>query len=250
MPAAAQGQDPVIHGLGINADPPDPMAGQNLELLLGDGIRPSGLHRVFQAAGKIQAPAKDIQEPVQLACREGGGGAAAYIECTSPEPGTCQHSAHPLNFPDQSLEVGLHHSTGAGGGRADKAAVGAAGGAKGNSHIEGNIPGPQQLSRLDCSLGGLQAQLPPGGRDVVNLLQHSPGSPEGPSLHQELGGNLRRAHAGQGPPGGRLRQQRTGGSVIASLQQAPPQLHRLRLQMHPADTLGFPAPVPNDRGGC
>ena len=26
--------------------------------------------------------------------------------------------------------------------------------------------------------------------------------------------------------------------------------HRLRLQMHPADTLGFPAPVPNDRGGC
>ena len=162
---------------------------------------------------------------LQLPCGEGGGGAAAYIECTSPEPGTCQHSAHPLNFPDQSLEVGLHHSTGAGGGRADKAAVGAAGGAKGNSHIEGNIPGPQQLSRLDCSLGGLQAQLPPGGRDVVNLLQHSPGSPEGPSLHQELGGNLRRAHAGQGPPGGRLRQQRTGGSVIASLQQAPPQLH-------------------------
>ena len=37
----------LIHGLGIDRDPIDPMIRQNPQLLTGNRIRPPGLHRDF-----------------------------------------------------------------------------------------------------------------------------------------------------------------------------------------------------------
>ena len=51
----------------------------------------------------------------------------------------------------------------------DKGAVGAPRGAEGNADVEGNVIGTELLYRIHCGNGGLQAQLPAVGRDIVPI---------------------------------------------------------------------------------
>ena len=100
---------------------------------------------------------------------------------------------------------------------ADKAAIGAAGGTEGDTHIEGDLIGSQGLPGLQPRLGALEAQAAAGGGDKVGIPQDAVRLPEAAALLQQLPGQLGRPDAGEGPPGGGHAGELPGGLEEAQL---------------------------------
>ena len=131
--------------------------------------------------------------------------------------GIAKQLAGDLNFLQNGFQIRLQKLGFLPYGAADKAAIGAPGGAEGDAHIHGQIPRGQYLHGPDGGLGAFHSQLPPLRGDEIYIPQQLVGGFRGASLQQVLGGQLGGANPSQSAPGRLLRQQRNGGQIDALL---------------------------------
>ena len=175
--------------------------------------------------------------------------------------GICKKPAGDLDLFQQGLEVGVQQLRALADGPGDEAAVGAAGGAEGDAHIEGNVGGLQQVRRRHGGCGAVQGQLPAVRGNVVNIPEELVGAFGRAAFQDVFGGDLGGADAGQSAPGGGVVQQLDGCQIVALLQGAAAQAHGLlgRLQAsgggngavvhHDFCGGGEPGPAPVEGGG-
>ena len=69
----------LLHGLRIDGDTADAVLAQNLQLLLGDGVWSSRLHRKFHTIGKIKAALDLADQAVELVRLQRRRCSATYI---------------------------------------------------------------------------------------------------------------------------------------------------------------------------
>ncbi len=158
MPSAYGLQDGVLHGLGIDAHPVYPVAADDLQLFLRDGVGPPRLNGIIPQGGQVKGLRQFGAELVQLPRREGGGGSASNIDGNYPQPKLSDDLCRGLNVLVKGFEKGgnklhafLHR-------KADKAAVGAAGGAEGYAYIKADIFRREALLYTNPRPGRFQAQ--------------------------------------------------------------------------------------------
>ena len=163
------------------------------------------------AAGEVEGLLEGSQHPVHLLCCQCGGSAAAHVEGPAGKALLADHLPSGADLPDQRVYIGRHQGEAPLHGLAHEGAVGAAGGAEGDAHIDRDIPGIQLL--LGGQGGGacLQGQRRPVRGDEICFLQHLAGLLGRLSLGQGPGHRLVRPYAGEHPPGGRVAGQLPGG---------------------------------------
>ena len=211
-------EDVVLHGLGVYRYPGAAPCPEDGQLFSRDGVRPSRLHGILHTRGEIHGLLQLPHQPVKLRGGKGGGGAAAEVDRAHPPPPAAQRGTGGPDLPAQGIQIGLEHVQGPPRVGGDKGAVSTAGGTEGDAHIEGDVPGGQGALRRQGGLGAVQSQPPPGGGDVVEFPQATLRLPHRKAPLQITGGQLDRAHAGQGPPGG-LTAQRVGARPVKGVFQ-------------------------------
>ena len=254
VPAANGVQHVVLHALGVDADTGDAIAAQDGHLLSGDGVGPPGLHRALDDAAQVECLPQPPQQAVHLPRREGGGRTAAHIEGLHPQPQVPHHLRRAVDLREKGLQIRLDpverllHAV------AHKAAVGAAGGAEGDPHIQGDFLRRKAPLGLQPRLGALDAQPPPGRGDKIRVPQDALGLPLALPLLQQPRRQLGRTDARQRPPG-----RGHAGQLPGRLEKA--QLHNPLLQalllvgiqpggdLHAGDAPGGPAPHGQGGGG-
>ena len=200
--AADGGEDLVLHGLGVDGHPFDAVRFQYRQLLGGDGVRPSGLHGDLRTGGEVKGLLQGSQHRVHLRRRQGGGGAAAHVEGAGPQMVFPHHFSPGPDLRDEGLDVRLHQGEAPLHALAHKGAVGAAGGAEGDAHIQVDVPLFQPLPRLIAHGTSLQSQRRPLLRDEIARLQFPLGLLRGLALHQRPCDGFVGPDAGEHPPGG------------------------------------------------
>ena len=195
--AAADGpEDMVLHGLGVHGDPGDAVGLENRQLFPCDGVRPAGFHGDLVTRGCVKALFKGGEHPVHLLCRQGGGRAATHVKGANPQPCPAHHGAPGAHLIQEGLHIGRHQGEAPLHRLAHKGAVGAAGGAEGDAHVNGDVQGLQPLGGGQGHAAGLQRQPRP--------LQHGLHLLRGFPLPQRPGDGLVGPDAGEHAPGGLL----------------------------------------------
>ena len=202
MAAADGGEDVILHGLRIHADPCDAVTFQNGQFFGGDGIRTADLYRDLRTGGEIEGFFQSRQDGIHLIRRQDAGGAAAHVEGAGPQMVFPHHFSPSPDLRDQGLYIGLHQRKTSLHALTDKGAVGATGGTEGNTHIQVDIPLFQPLQRLIAHGTSLQSQRRPVLRDEIARLQFPLGFLRGLALHQRPCDGLVGSDAGEHPPGG------------------------------------------------
>ena len=248
VPAAHVLQDPVVHGLGIDAHTVGSQGSDQGQLLLIQGVGPSTLHRIFYQPGPVKMPVNLFHQQANLFGGQDCGCAAADVEGPDVLPGPPQGLPHRLNLPQQAVQIGSQQLAGAAGGLTHKGAIGAAGGTEGNAHVDGNVPGLKKPGSLHRKAAGGHTELSPLRAHKEGLLQQPVRLGGTAAGQQAAGGQLGGPDPGQGPPGRGRRQMGQGSQIVAPLQDPPPQGIGLLFQSQPLDGPGGDS-IPGDPGG-
>ena len=155
-------QRPVVHGLGIDGDPADTGLADGPELGPGEGVRPTGFHRIFHGTGET-----GDCFPEQLfksVLRQGCGSTAAHIQGAQLPSAFLQDFRTGMHFPDQGGHIGTDQAAVpdfSGG----EGTIGAARGAEGNAdiYIHPAVAGSGQLLLFSRDLS---QQRSPGRRNI------------------------------------------------------------------------------------
>ena len=132
IPADAA-QSLVVHGLGIDADAPDPQPLQGFQLAPGDGVGPARLHGVLPGIGEqLHDP---LHQAGKVRLRQSGGRAAAHIYRPQAQLRLTEQLFRFFQLPQKRIQIrrdqlALAH------GLAGEGAVRAARPAKGNRNIQ------------------------------------------------------------------------------------------------------------------
>ena len=110
-----------------------------------------------------------LQKPGKLLGRQGSGGAAPNVDGADLLIRGLKQLAGDFHFLQKRLQIGLDQVCPLADGAADEAAVGTAGGAEGNAHIQGKVVGFQKICGVDRGDGAVHSQLPAVIGDVVNI---------------------------------------------------------------------------------
>ena len=223
MPPSDGLQHLVLQGLGVDGDAAHAAGLQDLQLFLGNGVRPSGLHGVLGAGRQGQLLPAGGQNTVQLRGAQHRGSAAAHVKGAHLQAEPAQYRCRRVQLLQQQLHIGIHQLEGFPHIRADKRAVGAAGGTEGDAHVDRDLVRGQGQLRRPAGLGAVHRHLGPHGGDVIALLQAGLGLFWGKPLPQVTGGQLYGPHAGQRPPG-QLPAQKGGPRLVEGQLQGPRQL--------------------------
>ena len=202
MAAADGGEDVILHGLRIHADPCDAVTFQNGQFFGGDGIRTADLYRDLRTGGEAEGFFQSRQDGIHLIRRQDAGGAAAHVKGAGAQTIAAHHIPAGADLRDQGLYIGLHQRKTPFHALTHKGAVGAAGGTEGNTHIQVDVPLFQPLQRLIAHGTSLQSQRRPVLRNEVARLQLLLGLLWGFALHQCPCDGLVGPDAGEHPPGG------------------------------------------------
>ena len=178
------------------------MTFQNGQFFGGDGIRTADLYRDLRTGGEIEGFFQSRQDGIHLIRRQDAGGAAAHVKGAGAQTIAAHHIPAGADLRDQSLYIGLHQRKTSLHALTDKGAVGAAGGAEGDAHIQVDVPLIQPLPGLIAHGAGLQGQGGPVLRNKVMLFQIVLGFLRCFALHQRPGDGLVGPHAGEHAPGG------------------------------------------------
>ena len=178
---------------------------------------------------------------------EGGGGAPADVEGPQAQPGPPQPGAHGLDLPQQAVEIRRQQLARAALGLADEGAVGAAGGAEGNAHVDRDVAGLQQGRRPHRGLAGLNAEPPPGRGDEEALLQQPVRALDRAPGQQVAGGELGGPDPGEGAPGRGRGELGQGRQIVGPLQNTAAEGIVLPVQGQALDGPGADA-APGDPG--
>ena len=160
----------IFHGLGVDAHPVCAVVKDGLQLFRIQGIGSAAFYGEFQAAGQIEAVPDGVQKPGHLGACQGRGGAAAHVEAAYCPSGLPEKRAGALNFLQQCLQIGLHQLGFLANRAADKAAIGTAGGAEGNAHIDADIGGLGFVHSLHGGDRAVHCQASPLGCDEVYIF--------------------------------------------------------------------------------
>ena len=217
--AADDPQHLIVHGLGVDAHAVTAQGADGLQLGQAQGVRAAALYRIFYQACQVKIPCNFGHQPFHLFLGQGGGGAAADVEGSDPFAAVMQELSHMDDLLLQGVQKTGQEAAEFFNARADKAAIGAAGGAEGDADIEGNVIFFQQTGGLDRGAGGLDAQPPPFGQHMILLLEQALCAFLRAAGEQMARGQLGGPHAGQASPGRRLAQLH-GRRVIGILQQS------------------------------
>ena len=149
---------------------------------------------------------------------------------------------------DEGLDVRLHQGEAPLHALAHKGAVGAAGGAEGDAHIQVDVPLFQPLPRLIAHGTSLQSQRRPLLRDEIARLQFPLGFLRGLALHQRPCDGLVGPDAGEHPPGG----QRQLFRGAERFRQLGIQIQKCQIEAgrHGVAPLAFFFKVRAGEGGC
>ena len=139
VPPSDGGQDPVVHRLGVDADPVHAVFPKDRQLLRRDGVGPPCLHGQLHSISQVKSLPQPAQQPVHLLRRQGGGGAAAHVEGPDLQSQVLDHGGGAVRLRQQGLQIGLHQMEGFFHAVADEAAIGAPGGAEGDAHVQGDL---------------------------------------------------------------------------------------------------------------
>ena len=146
------------------------------------------------------------------------GRPASTVEGAPCQPRLPQRPAGGVHLLQQQLEIGLHQLQRPAHVSGDEGAIGAAGGAEGDAHIDGDLLFSQLPLGGQGGPGAVGGQGGPDGGDPIFPLQLGDGLRLcGPGEHGP-GGQLHRAHPGESPPGGLLAQQGAPGLVKGHFQ--------------------------------
>ena len=184
-----------------------------------------------------------------MAGGEGGGGAAADIQGGDAPARRGQKAAGGGDLLDKSLQIRLHQAGKPLDRLAHKGAVGAAGGAEGDAHIQREVSGLCPLQGVQGGKGAVDAQPAPLRREEICAFQHGVAGQDAAAGKEVAGGQLGGPDAGQSPPGGRLRQQLDRRQIVRLLQKLPPQRHSLPVRLYPPDGPGGAAAYCDGGGG-
>ena len=250
MGTAAGGENRIHHGLGIDAHAVHAAPGDDIQLFLVQGVGPSALHGELNAAGKVEGLPDAREKLLHLRRGQGGGRTASDIDGTHGLAGTCHQLGGVAQLLVQGFQVRLHQVGIFADGLADEGAVGAAGGAEGDAHIEGNVPGFQLRRRCHGRSGAVQAELCPAGGDEIGLFHFLNGFFVAHARHQAPGGQLGGPDTGQRAPGGDLFQEGQRGLKIALLQDPAAQGDRFLPFLHgDLSAVGYAAQTDGGAGG-
>ena len=246
--AADGGEDVILHGLRIHADPCDAVTFQNGQFFGGDGIRTADLYRDLRTGGEVEGFFQSRQDGIHLIRHQDAGGAAAHVKGAGAQMIAAYHVPAGADLRDQGLYIGLHQRKTSLHALAHKGAVGATGGTEGNTHIQVDIPLFQPLPRLIAHGAGLQGQSGPVLRDKVMLFQIVLGFLRCFALHQRPGDGLVGPHAGEHPPGG----QRQLFRGAERFRQLGIQIQKCQIEAgrHGVAPLAFFFKVRAGEGGC
>ena len=200
---AADGpQHLILHGLGVDADAVRAVVQQDLQLLPCDGVGAARLDAVLRAVGEVKAAVQMGQQVIHLPGRQGGGRAAAHIEGLDAQARLRHHAGSVGDLLFQRCQIGLHQAEGLLHRCGHEAAVGAAGGAERDAHVQGDLIGAQVAFGLQAGPGRLDGQAAALRRDEVGVTQDAVRFALRFSLLQHSAGQLARADAGEGAPAG------------------------------------------------
>ena len=209
-----------LQRLGIHADAVGSVIQQYLQLLPVNGVRAAGLDAVFHAVRQVEAAVQVGQQRIHLPGGQGGGRAAAHVEGLDAQPRLLHHPSGGGDLLRQRRQIRLHQGEGLLHRRGYEAAIGAAGGAEGDAHVEGYLLRAQVALGAQPGLGALQRQSAAGGRHAVGVPQDAVGLTGGHALLQHAPHQLGRADAGQRAPAGRHAGDIPGGAEEGQLQGA------------------------------
>ena len=224
--AADDGKHVVIHGLGVDGHTVNPGFGDGKEFLRIQSVGSAALHGEFQASGQVKMLPNGGKQPPHLGCCQGGGCAATHIQGADVITGFLQKCAGHLNFPDEGIQIRLHHVGEFFNAEAHKGAVGAPGGAEGDANVQGKVLLVQKLHSVQGAQGGIDANVLPCLTDEVGVLQHLAALCLGVTFRKICRGKFGRAYPGQSAPRGCGGEQFHGGKIVSLLQDAPAQAHR------------------------
>ena len=202
VPAADGPQHRVLHGLGVDADAVGTVIQQHLQLLPGDGVGAACLDAVLRAARQIKALVQMGQQVIHLLRRQSGGRTAAHIEGLDAQTRLRHHAGGVGDLLLQRRQIRLHQAEGLLHRGGDKAAVGAAGGAERDAHIERYLVGQQRTLGRQSRTGRLNGQTAALRRDEVGVAQDAICLTLRSALLQHGTGQLAGADAGERPPAG------------------------------------------------
>ena len=192
----------VLHGLGVDADAVRAVVQQDLQLLPCDGVGAARLDAVLRAVGEVKAAVQMGQQVIHLPGRQGGGRAAAHIEGLDAQARLRHHAGSVGDLLFQRCQIGLHQAEGLLHRCGHEAAVGAAGGAERDAHVQGDLIGAQVAFGLQAGPGRLDGQAAALRRDEVGVTQDAVRFALRFALLQHSAGQLARADAGEGAPAG------------------------------------------------
>ena len=218
----------VLHGLGVDGNAVDVVGLQHLQLFPGNGVGAARLHRELHAPLQGQVLLHVGEHPVHLRGGQGSGGAASHVGGLDGDAVGSELRPGLLNLPAQGVHVGLHQGQRPLHVGRNEGAVGAPGRAEGDTHIQRQLFGLQAADDGQGSVGTVHGQVRPGGADPVEARQGVPSLLGGVARHHLAGGQLHRAHPGEGPPGGLLAQ--GGHSGVVEGQANHPLAHPVVLQ--------------------
>ncbi len=204
VPATDGLEHRVRHGLRVHADPVHAVTAQDAQLLLRDRIRTARLDGVFAQGGQVKPLFKHRAQPVKLRRRERGRRTAAHVDRHGAEPQRSRRGRRSGDLLLQRRQKGrdqlhaLFHRL------ADEAAVGAAGRAEGNAHIEADVLLPQACGGLHGLAARVEAERRALRGDVELLDEAAQGLLLAEALPQLRLKQLPRPHAGQRAPDGLL----------------------------------------------
>ena len=146
------------------------------------------------------------KQSLQLPGGQGGGGAAPHIQGVDGQAALLQNPAGVLHLLQHRRQIGLHQLQSPAHVGGHKGAVGAPGGTEGNPDVQGHLVLPHLPVHRQAGLGAVHRQLGPEGGHAVLPLQLGLGLLRRAPRQHTAGGQLHRAHPGEGPPGGLLAQ--------------------------------------------
>ena len=142
------------------------------------------------------------QQVIHLLCRQSGGRAAAHVEGLDGQPRLRHHAGGVGDLLLQRRQIRLHQAEGLLHRRGHEAAIGAAGGAERDAHIEGYLVGTQTALGGQARLRRLDGQTAALRRDEVGVPQDAVCLPLRLAPLQHGAGQLARPDAGKRAPAG------------------------------------------------
>ena len=218
MGTAAGFQHGIHHGLGVDAHAVGAVCGDHMEFFLIQGVGPSALHGELDTAGKVEGLPDAVKQRFHLPGRQRGGGAASDIDGTQGFAGCCHELAGDPQLPVQRLQIGLHQVGVFADGLADEGAVGAAGGAEGNAHIQRYVMGFHFFDGGHGVFGAVQTELCPLGGDEIGIFHLPECFLVTHTGLQAAGGELGGPDTGERAPGGDFFQEGKCRLIVALLQ--------------------------------